>query len=174
MIVPVTTSATDPTLPHTYCWNKVVYLDLNISIWTDHQFGYDKTSSPEITGDSLFCFLFSCEWNFLVTVMNQLLTATGHHWCCPQDCPWEWWGLFPQQYDHLRVLPDGRVSEISDRAPPASQNTDKLEYIPNQGLPLTRSLFSGLSCELLPFLPSWQTAIITQMTYTGRPRIINN
>lgn len=79
MIVPVTTSATDPTLSCKHCLKKVVYLDLNISVWTDHPFGYDKNSSPVITGDFLFCCLFSHEWNLLVTVMNQLLTATGHH-----------------------------------------------------------------------------------------------
>lgn len=45
----------------------------------------------------------------------------------------------------MRVSPDGRMSDISDRVPPASQNTDRPEYSPKQGLLVTKSLFSGLS-----------------------------
>lgn len=54
-------------------------------------------------------------------------------------------GIVPQHYGHPRVSLDGRIIEICGGIPPASQNTDRPEYSPKQGLPLTRSLFSGLS-----------------------------
>lgn len=48
-------------------------------------------------------------------------------------------------HSSMRVSPDGRMSDISDCVPPASQNTDRPEYSPKQGLLVTKSLFSELS-----------------------------
>lgn len=147
-----------------------VYLDLNINMWTDHQFAHGKTSSTEITADSLFCWVFSCEWNFLVDepVADSnwaplMLPVHGDGGNCFHSTLATWGSLLMGELVKFLIVC------LQHHKTQTGQNTAQNKAFLWQDL-----YFLDLACELLPFLPSWQTAIIIQMTYIGRPRIINN
>lgn len=179
MIVPVTTSATDPTLPckcclkkwHIWTWISVCgqiihWVVIKTAPLKLMEISYSVSSSP-MNG------IYWSEWQTTVADSNwaPLMVVTV---CLPSVCPWEWWELLPQHHDHLRVSPDGELVRfltvcLQHHKTQIGQNTAQNKASLWQDL-----YFQDLACSLLPFFPSWQTAIITQMTYIRRPRIINN